>query len=116
MESLINNGGIQMAGKGKRFNQDARDSLAASLAVLPEKPKVKEFTAAELVRSLKSEIKAAQAKGYTLEEIIEHFKSKNVDVGISTLKTETRATKRTKGKSDTAPASAGQPEGGSNGN
>ena len=106
-----------MAGKGKRFNQEARDSLAASLAVLPEKPKVKEFTAAELVRSLKSEIKAAQAKGYTLEEIIEHFKSKNVDVGISTLKTETRASKRAKGKSEADPAGrAGQPAGGGDGN
>ncbi len=105
-----------MAGKGKRFNQEARDTLAASLAGLPEKPKVKEFTAAELVRSLKSEIKAAQAKGYTLEEIIEHFKSKNVDVGISTLKTETRAAKRAKGKNDAVLASAGQPGGGSDGN
>lgn len=105
-----------MAGKGKKFNQEVRDTLATSLAGLPEKPKVNEFTAAELVRSLKSEIKAAQAKGYTLEEIIEHFKSKNVAVGISTMKTETRATKRVKGKSGSAPASARHPGGGTDGN
>ena len=97
-----------MAGKGKKFNQEARDTLAESLTSLPEKPKVKEFTAAELIRSLKSEIKAAQAKGYTLEEILDHFKSRNVDVGISTIKAETRAAKRTRGKSEATTASAGQ--------
>lgn len=105
-----------MAGKGKKFNQEARDTLAESLTSLPEKPKVKEFTAAELIRSLKSEIKAAQAKGYTLEEIIDHFKAKNVDVGISTMKAETRATKRAKGRNEATSASAGQQGSASDGN
>ena len=105
-----------MSGKGKKFNQEARDTLAEALTGLPEKPKVKEFTAAELIRSLKSEIKAAQAKGYTLEEILDQFKSKNVDVGISTIKAETRATKRTKGKSEAPAISTGQQGSVSDGN
>lgn len=105
-----------MAGKGKKHNQETIKEAAKLLAGLPEKPKVKEYTNAETVRLLKSEIRAAQAKGYTLKEIIDHLKSTNIEVGISTVKTEMRTTRRTRVKSGAAPASAGQPGGNSEGN
>ena len=77
-----------MAGKPKHFTADARDKVASLLAALPEKPKAERGLAAkDIIASLKAEIKAAQSKGYTIEEIVKSFKDGGVEIGLTTLKT-----------------------------
>lgn len=56
-----------MAGKQKTFDQETRQKIEATLDNLPEKPKSERpLTTKELVTELRTKIRAAQAKGYTL--------------------------------------------------
>lgn len=76
-----------MAGKPKQFTVESRDKVASILTALPEKPKAERGLAAkEVVASLKADIRAAQVKGYTIEEIVKLFKDGGVDIGLTTLK------------------------------
>lgn len=89
-----------MAGKPKQFTVESRDKVATILTALPEKPKAERGLAAkEVVASLKADIRAAQAKGYTIEEIVKLFKDGGVDIGLTTLKA---ALKQPKKKTATA--------------
>lgn len=84
-----------MAGKAKHFTVESRDKVAAMIADLPEKPKApKALAAREIIASLKAEIKAAQAKGYTIEEIVQTFKTGGVDIGLTTLKNALKPPKK----------------------
>jgi hypothetical protein len=84
-----------MAGKAKQFTVESRDKLASMMAALPEKPKAEKGLAAkEIIASLKADIKAAQAKGYTIEEIVQMFKKGGVDIGLTTLKTALKPLKK----------------------
>ena len=61
-----------MAGKQKTYDQETRQKLEATLDNLPEKPKSERpLSTKELVTELRTKIRAAQAKGYTLEEVVE---------------------------------------------
>lgn len=84
-----------MAGKSKSFTIESRNNVASILTALPEKPKAERALAAkDIVASLKAEIKAAQAKGYTIEEIVQSFKQGGVDIGLTTLKTALKQPKK----------------------
>lgn len=104
-----------MVGKSKSFTIESRNNVASILTALPEKPKAERALAAKyIVASLKAEIKAAQAKGYTIEEIVQSFKQGGVDIGLTTLKTALKQPRKkalTSGvvettKSQTTPESA----------
>lgn len=84
-----------MAGKPKQFTVESRDKVASILTALPEKPKAERGLAAkEVVASLKADIRAAQAKGYTIEEIVKLFKDGGVDIGLTTLKAAIKQPKK----------------------
>ena len=114
-----------MAGKQKTFDQETRQKIEATLDNLPEKPKSERpLTTKELVTELRTKIRAAQAKGYTLEEIIELFKREGAQISLSSVKNalkgsspRSRTTKPAQAAEQTAPqaASNAQPDGSHNG-
>ena len=114
-----------MAGKQKTLDQETRQKIEATLDNLPEKPKSERpLTTKELVTELRTKIRAAQAKGYTLEEIVELFKREGAQISLSSVKSalkgsspRSRTTKPTQAGEQTAPqaASNAQPEGSHNG-
>ncbi len=76
-----------MAGKQKTFGQETRKKIEATLDNLPEKPKAERaLTTKELVTELRGKIRAAQAKGYTLDEIVELFKRDGAQISLSSVK------------------------------
>ena len=76
-----------MAGKQKTFDQETRKKIEATLDSLPEKPKAERaLTTKELVTELRGKIRAAQAKGYTLDEIVELFKRDGAQISLSSVK------------------------------
>ncbi|HCZ5078877.1 hypothetical protein [Salmonella enterica] len=115
-----------MAGKQKTFTQDVRQKIEATLDNLPEKPKAERpLTTKELVTELRGKIRAAQAKGYTLEEIVDLFKSDGAQISLSSVKSalkgssqrSSRTTKPAQSGEQTAQqaASNAQPDGSHNG-
>lgn len=91
-----------MAGRQKLFGQDVRQTLETALDTLPEKPKSERpLTTKQLVAELKTKIRAAQAKGYTLEEITELFSKNGAQLSLSSVKVALRgassATRKPKG-------------------
>lgn len=84
-----------MAGKQRTFDKETRIKIEGVLDNLPEKPKAeRSLTTKELVSELKGKIKAAQAKGYTLEEIVELFKQNGAQISLSTVKASLKSTTR----------------------
>ncbi len=80
-----------MAGKPKLFTADTRDNVASLLTSLPEKQNTeKKLAAKDIITSLKAEIRSAQSKGYTIEEIVQYFQQGGVDIGLTTLKSTIR--------------------------
>lgn len=82
-----------MAGKQRTFDKETRIKIEGVLDNLPEKPKAERaLTTKELVSELKAKIKAAQLKGYTLEEIVELFKQNGAQISLSTVKASLKGT------------------------
>jgi transcriptional regulator len=82
-----------MAGKQRTFDKETRIKIEGVLDNLPEKPKAERaLTTKELVSELKAKIKVAQAKGYTLEEIVELFKQNGAQISLSTVKASLKGT------------------------
>lgn len=96
-----------MAGKQKTFTQEVRQKIEATLDNLPEKPKSERpLTTKELVAELRTKIRAAQAKGYTLEEIVEIFKREGAQISLSSVKSALKGSSP-RGRT-TKPAQAGE--------
>lgn len=82
-----------MAGTKRTFDKDIRIKIEGVLDNLPEKPKAeRNLTTKELVSELKGKIKAAQSKGYTLQEIVELFKQNGAQISLSTVKDALKVT------------------------
>jgi len=82
-----------MAGKQRTFDKETRIKIEGVLDNLPEKPKAERaLTTKELVSELKGKIKAAQSKGYTLQEIVELFKQNGAQISLSTVKDALKVT------------------------
>ena len=76
-----------MAGKQKTFDQETRQKIEVTLDNLPEKPKSERpLSTKELVTELRAKIRAAQAKGYTLEEVVEMFRQAGAQISLSSVK------------------------------
>lgn len=98
-----------MAGRQKTFSPEIKDKIESLLDNLPEKPKsARPVTTKELVTELKTKIRAAQSKGYTLEEIVEMFKKGGAQISMSTVKTALRTPRRAS-KTATAAGEAQKP-------
>jgi len=90
-----------MAGRPKSYTQQAKAKVEGILDALPEKPESERpLSTTELVKQLKSKIAAAQAKGYTLEEIVEQFKKAGVQVSLSTLKSGLKGKSKSRSAND----------------
>jgi hypothetical protein len=82
-----------MAGTKRTFDKETRIKIEGVLDNLPEKPKAERaLTTKELVSELKGKIKAAQSKGYTLQEIVELFKQNGAQISLSTVKDALKVT------------------------
>jgi len=99
-----------MAGKQKTFSPEVKQKIENMLDNLPEKPKAERpVTTRELVADLKVKIRAAQAKGYTLEEIVEIFKNNGAQISLSTVKAALRTPRRPTKTVQTATDAAAKP-------
>lgn len=82
-----------MAGTKRTFDKETRIKIEGVLDNLPEKPKAERaLTTKELLSELKGKIKAAQSKGYTLQEIVELFKQNGAQISLSTVKDALKVT------------------------
>lgn len=108
-----------MAGKQKTYDQETRKKIEATLDNLPEKPKSERpLTTKELVAELRTKIRAAQAKGYTLDEIVEIFRHAGAQISLSSVKNALRGSGQRRAKqAQTAPqaTSNAQPDDSHNG-
>lgn len=73
----------------RTYTLDSVQKLGAHLAKLPPKPresKTENLGAADLVRTIRKEIRAAMSRGYTMEDIVSAAKSMGFDLSTPTLK------------------------------
>ena len=68
----------------KTYPESVADQLGSKLDYLAQNPKGLQVK--ELVSRMKSRIEAAQASGYTLDDIANVFKAEGVDLTLNTLK------------------------------
>lgn len=105
-----------MAGKQKTFDQETRKKIEATLDSLPEKPKTERaLTTKELVTELRGKIRAAQAKGYTLDEIVELFKRDGAQISLSSVKNALKGSSPRRTTKPVQPASNAPADGSQNG-
>lgn len=95
-----------MAGKQRTYDKMTRERVEQILDTLPEKPKSERaLTTRELVAELKGKIRAAQVKGYTLEEIAQHFQQAGATISVSTIKSALKGGSSIRRPKTTTPAS-----------
>jgi FKBP-type peptidyl-prolyl cis-trans isomerase len=83
----------------KVYTKSQWDEFARSLDALQEKPDSERgVTVREAMKEMRTRIRSAQTKGYTLEQIAEQAKRAGIDVTASTLKYGMRSA----GKGNTA--------------
>ncbi|AOK19229.1 hypothetical protein WT26_25110 [Burkholderia cepacia] len=71
----------------KRFTQAQWDAAARRLDALPDKPAHEHHvTVRDAVQSMQPQIRGAQQKGYTLDEIIQQLAEAGVEISASTLR------------------------------
>ncbi|HMY90778.1 MAG TPA: hypothetical protein PLM85_09020 [Nitrosomonas sp.] len=84
-----------MAGKQRTYTAEQREIAATALSALPDKPAAERpQTTAELLQALKPQIRTAQEKGYTLDEVAELLKNNGISISLSTLKSSFKPTKK----------------------
>ena len=102
-----------MARISKTFKKEVMENAIKAISELPEKPKAEpEMTTKEVINGMKSEIKAAMAKGYSTEEILALIKDAGVDIGMTTLRsvmTKPRKAKKNEQKPEQKQKSAALP-------
>lgn len=86
----------------KRFTQAQWDAAARRLDALPEKPAHEHHVnVRDAVKAMRSQITAAQQKGYTLDEIVAQLARDGVEISASTLRYAIRRA-ATEGEPETA--------------
>jgi hypothetical protein len=85
----------------KVFPKSNWDRFAQQLDALPERPASDRGLAVrDAIKDIRNSIRAAQAKGYTLEQIIEQAKSADIDISAGTLKRAMRTSGKRAAASD----------------
>ncbi|NNM93697.1 MAG: hypothetical protein HKL92_10180 [Candidatus Eremiobacteraeota bacterium] len=102
----------------QKYSLEKVQTFGDYLGKLPKKSREKKTTdlgAADLVRTLRKEIRAAMARGYTVEEIVQAAKGQGFDLSTPTLKkylkpgAATTKPKATDTKKNTTPEPKAQP-------
>ncbi|KVH28962.1 hypothetical protein [Burkholderia cepacia] len=71
----------------KRFTQAQWDAAARRLDALPDKPTHEHYvTVRDAVQSMQPQIRGAQHKGYTLDEIVQQLAQEGIDISANTLR------------------------------
>jgi hypothetical protein len=71
----------------KGYTRVQWDEFVHALEALPEKPRNEQrVTVSDAMREIRAHITATQAKGYTLEEIVQEAARKGLDVSIGAVK------------------------------
>ena len=71
----------------KSYTRAAWDEFFRALEALPEKPRNEQrLTVSDAMKEKRAQIAATQAKGYTLEEIVQEAERKGIDVSIGAVK------------------------------
>ncbi|SOE98759.1 hypothetical protein SAMN05446635_6738 [Burkholderia sp. OK233] len=71
---------------GKSYTRAQWDEFVHALEALPEKPRNDQrVTVSDAMKEIRAHITATQAKGYTLEEIVQEAGRKGLDVSIGAV-------------------------------
>ncbi|TAL93116.1 MAG: hypothetical protein EPN73_22325 [Paraburkholderia sp.] len=71
----------------KSYTRAEWDDFFSALEALPEKPRNKQrVTVSDAMKEKRAQIAATQAKGYTLEEIVQEAERKGIDVSVGAIK------------------------------
>ena len=71
----------------KSYTREQWDDFAHALEALPEKPRNEQrVTVSDAMKEMRAQITATQAKGYSLEEIVQEAGRKGLDVSIGAVK------------------------------
>jgi hypothetical protein len=72
---------------GKSYTRAQWDEFVHALEALPDKPRIEQrVTVSDAMKEIRTHITATQAKGYTLEEIVQEAGRKGLDVSIGAVK------------------------------
>lgn len=76
----------------KAYTKSQWEAFANALDALPEKPDAeRSVPVREAMKEIRTRVRAAQAKGYTLEQIAEQAKSHGIDITAGTVRYALRA-------------------------
>lgn len=76
----------------KVYTKSQWDAFARALDGLPEKPDAERgVTVRDAMKDMRARVRAAQAKGYTLEQIAEQAKPHGIDITAGTIRYALRA-------------------------
>ncbi|MEW6346609.1 MAG: hypothetical protein AB1704_38745 [Pseudomonadota bacterium] len=74
------------------YTKSQWEAFAHTLDALPEKPEAEHgVTVRDAMKDMRARVRAAQAKGYTLEQIAEQAKSHGIDITAGTIRYALRA-------------------------
>lgn len=83
----------------ERYEIDKIQSIAQGLASLPQTERVVKVNKTQTVKLLLNDIKAAQAKGYTVEQISEHLKQQGINISVTLIRNALSKAKTARGRS-----------------
>lgn len=74
------------------YTKSQWEAFACALDALPEKPEAEHaVTVRDAMKDMRARVRAAQAKGYTLEQIAEQAKPHGIDITAGTIRYALRA-------------------------
>ncbi|WP_321886225.1 hypothetical protein [Burkholderia cenocepacia] len=91
------------------YTKSQWEAFARALDALPEKPDAERgVTVRDAMKEIRARVRAAQAKGYTLEQIAEQAKSHGIDITAGAIRYGLRAAGKGGGANGTRAASGGR--------
>lgn len=85
----------------ERYEIDKIQIVAQGLANLPQTERVVKVNKTQTVKLLLNDIKAAQAKGYTVEQISEHLKQQGVNISVTLIRSALSKAKTARSRAKT---------------
>jgi hypothetical protein len=85
----------------ERYEIDKIQSIAQGLASLPQTERVVKVNKTQTVKLLLNDIKAAQAKGYTVEQISEYLKQQGINISVTLIRNALSKAKTVRGRPKT---------------
>lgn len=90
------------------YTKSQWEAFARALDALPEKPEAEHgVTVRDAMKDMRARVRAAQAKGYTLEQIAEQAQPHGIDITAGTIRYALRATRKGSGVANSARPSSG---------